>query len=204
MAALLLHGGAWAGGAEGGDRVLATFADAPGCAPAVRIIRVGGRPDAQASARVQTLLRLDQQDRQGVIDWTVVTLRDQARREEVRAMLAQGRLTTAEDFYAAAFVFQHGNCVEHFRVANFLAAQAMKKGYPGAPWIYAASLDRLLMNQGKPQHFGTQYVGDAKGCNWKLYPVDPKTTDSERARYEVPTLAELQARADQLSPPSCP
>ena len=58
-------------------------------APAVRIIRIGERPDAQASARVQTLFGLDQQDRRGVIDWNVVAPRDQAR--QAQAVLRHAR-----------------------------------------------------------------------------------------------------------------
>lgn len=203
VAALLLHGGAWAGGAEGGGRVLATFADAPGCSPAVRTVRIGARPDAQASARVQALFRLDQQDRQGVIDWDVVAPRDQARREELRTLLAQGRLTTAGDLYAAAFIFQHGNCAAHYRVANLLAAQALDRGHAGAGRLYAATLDRWRLSLGGPQRFGTQFTGDARGCEFRLAPLDPDTTDAERARYGVPPLAELEARAAGLKSPSC-
>jgi len=201
VAALLLNGAAWAGGAEGG--VLATFADAPGCSPAVRIVRVGERPDAQASARVQALFALDQQDRQGVINWDSVAPRDQARREEVKTLLAQGRLTTAGDFYAAAFIFQHGTCAAHYRVANLLAQQALQKGHAGAGWLYAATLDRWLLSQGKRQRFGTQYTGDAQGCRFKLAPVNLEATDAERARYGVPPLAESEARADEMKSPSC-
>lgn len=202
LAVLVLHGAAWAGGAEG--PVLQTFPDPPGCSPAVRIIRVGGRPDALASARAQTLFSLDQQDRQGVIDWETVAPRDQARREEVRTLLAQGRLTTAENFYAAAFIFQHGNCAAHYRVANLLAEQALSKGRAGAGWLYAATFDRWRPSLGEPQRFGTQYTRDARGCQFKLAPVDPGTTDAERARYGVPPLAEAEARAGRLKSPSCP
>ncbi len=53
------------------------------------------------------------------------------------------------------------------------------------------------MLAGKPQKFGTQLVEvDGK---WKVYDVDPATTDAERAEWGLPPLAEAHARAAELN-----
>jgi hypothetical protein len=64
----------------------------------------------------------------------------------------------------------------------------METGYSDALWIYAATLDRYLMSLGEPQKFGTQYT--QMDGEFKQYPVDPATTDAERARYNVPPLSD--------------
>lgn len=56
---------------------------------------------------------------------------------------------------------------------------------------------------GEAATFGTQF--QAVGGRWQLFPVDPETTDKERAAWNVPTLAENLERADRMtleSPPT--
>lgn len=61
------------------------------------------------------------------------------------------------------------------------------------------------MRQGKPQKYGTQYV--AAGPRWRvwtwgkryrLWDVDPATTDAERAEWGVPPLAAAQDMAQKV------
>jgi hypothetical protein len=50
-------------------------------------------------------------------------------------------------------------------------------------WLYAATLDRLLISHGKLQKFGTQYqiIGGKK-----VYaPTDKTVTDAEKKEYGV-------------------
>jgi hypothetical protein len=47
---------------------------------------------------------------------------------------------------------------------------------------------------GAPQKFGTQWR--ARDGGRELWPVDPVTTDSERAKWGLPPLAELRRRAE--------
>ena len=72
-----------------------------------------------------------------------------------------------------------------------------------AKWLYAISTDRWLYSAGKPQRYGTQFLRDGKGCNTKLYEVDPATTDAERAALDVPTLAQAKAWAETFNAPTC-
>jgi hypothetical protein len=43
-----------------------------------------------------------------------------------------------------------------------------------------------------------QHGADANG-RWVLHEVDPTTSDEERARWDVPPLAEALRRADQMT-----
>lgn len=88
-------------------------------------------------------------------------VRGTARRAQVRAMLERDEAKTWEDFYDAAFLFQHGETADDYLFAQVLAVDAVIKGYDTAKWIAAATLDRYLQLTNKPQVFGTQYPLDS-------------------------------------------
>ncbi len=151
---------------------------------------------------MQTLFDEDQAARMAeTIDWAVLEPQDAARRAEVMSYLEGGSLTTGADFYHAAFIFQHGDCPEHYKLANRLAAKAVVLGYD-ARWIYAAALDRYLLSVGKRQRFGTQYTS-YDGCTYVLEPTDPKVSDAYRALYGVPSLAAAEEGAAGFSGENC-
>jgi len=123
---------------------------------------------------------------------------DSARRAEVRTLLDEGALQTAEDFRKAAFVFQHGAQPNDYLLAHSLAVVSASKGSSEAAWIAAASLDRYLQMKGESQIYGTQTVarqGEAPTAdpfNRELIP------DSLRKAMGVPTLAEQQVKLDAV------
>lgn len=82
---------------------------------------------------------------------------DAARRTRTRTLLDAGKLTTAEDYYAAAFVFQHGGTPEDYLLAHTLALASAARGRKDASWIAAATLDRYLQSIGQKQIYGTQF-----------------------------------------------
>jgi hypothetical protein len=171
----------------------------PSCNPIVTAVRFDGKADAKASARMAELFQLDQAPRlAGAIDWEQVSKTDAARRHEVLALAQAGQLTSQQDYYYAAFIFQHGNCPEHYLLANTFAKKSIELGGFGAKWIYAATLDRYLDATGKPQKYGTQLSGDPY-CNFELANYDTSTSDKERLEYAVPTLAQSLADAKSLS-----
>ncbi|PNY81757.1 hypothetical protein [Deinococcus koreensis] len=133
------------------------------------------------------------------IDWSTVAREDEARRAQTLTLLRAGRLTTPTDLVGAAFLFQHGNCPQHYRLANLLSAQAIARGDERARWLYAATYDRWQRSLGQPQKYGTQYVSVGEGCQFQLEPYDPATTDRERARYDVPPIAQALAQADEIN-----
>lgn len=133
------------------------------------------------------------------IDWTKVTPRDQVRRKRVDEIIAAGGAKVADDYYHAAMVYQHGDRPEEIQRAHDLAVQAvaLDPNHDNAKWLAAAAEDRKLMWEGKPQKWGTQF----KKLNgtWVVWQVDPTITDAQRAAWNVPPLAEAEARVKQMN-----
>jgi hypothetical protein len=96
-------------------------------------------------------------------------------------------------------VMQHGDTPEDYQRAHqwALRASELSPEHGTARWLAAAAKDRWLMNEGKPQLYGTQFI--KKDDRWVLYEVDPSVTDQERARWNVPPLAEAERRAEQMN-----
>ncbi len=139
----------------------------------------------------------DQADRIGELHPAVLE-RDRARRQRVEDLLVADLVQTAEDYFHAAMVFQHGEQLEDYWKAHELATKAAKLGHNTGRWLSAAAYDRWLVMQGKPQKYGTQYTSE-DGINFTLREVDPATTDEERALWNVPPIAEAQRIAKEIS-----
>ncbi len=155
-----------------------------------------------SNAELARIHEEDQADRRpgpDGIDWSMVAPRDAARRARVREMLAAKEVRTAVDYFHAAMVFQHGEPPDDYALARELALEAVKLDPTNdrAKWLAAAAEDRHLMNQGKPQRYGTQF--HKVDGRWALYDVDPSVTDEERAKWNVPPLAVARQRADQMN-----
>ncbi|MBZ9753331.1 hypothetical protein K7W42_21075 [Deinococcus sp. HMF7604] len=198
----LLGGAALAGG---GARVATSVTlDGTGCRPALGLVVLGVTPDAAASIQMARLLTADQAARQGAVnpaavDWAAVARADETRRAQTLALLRAGRLSSAQDFFGAALIFQHGDCPQHFQLAHLLAARAFALGgVKSAGWLTAATYDRWQMSLGRLQTYGTQFV-EVGPCDIQLAPVAPGTTDRERERLGVPALVLARAQADIMS-----
>lgn len=159
-----------------------------------------------ASRRDEALLTLlveDQAERRDVVagtpEYDALRSRDRTRRQQVQALLAQGWPEAVAALYAAAWVMNHGDTSDEAKLAQHLAAKARDLGHRPARWLAAAALDRSLMYAGQRQKYGTNTVPD--GTGWRVWDVDPTTTDAERAEHDVPPLAELMARAAALDDP---
>ncbi len=123
--------------------------------------------------------------------------RDSLRRREAGTVLAVLANPTKDDLFHAAWLFQHGDAVADASRAHELALEAAGLGHPAARWLSAVALDRWCMLRGEPQKFGTQIVPD--GFRYRVWDVDPSTTDEERAMWNVPPLAAQHRRAMELS-----
>jgi hypothetical protein len=124
------------------------------------------------------------------IDWEVVAAADKARRIRTLALLDSGALDSADDFYHAAYVFQHGDDPEDFLKAHALAVVAVARGKQEATWIAAATLDRYLQRIGQPQIYGTQF-SRPPNQKWTQEPYRRDLLpDAVRKASGVPPLAE--------------
>ncbi|MBV8528116.1 MAG: Clp protease N-terminal domain-containing protein [Candidatus Dormibacteraeota bacterium] len=128
-------------------------------------------------------------------------MRDAARRARVEDLVDEGGVQSADDHYHAAMIVQRGGTPEHSWRAHVLARTAADLGVEGAAqWFHArglaaATYDRWLVQQGRPQRYGTQY--QAREGRWELYEVDPTVSDDDRASWGVPPLHESIARAHE-------
>jgi hypothetical protein len=69
--------------------------------------------------------------------------------------------------------------------AHEVALSLMAQHRP-ARALAARLYDRMRVLAGRPQKFGTQ-----RGPDGAVWPIDPGTTDSERAKWDLPGLADL-------------
>lgn len=150
------------------------------------------------NAEMTAIFEADQADRStgvsAAIDWAVVTPRDEARRARVRALLDAGALASGDDYYHAAFVFQHGSEPGDYLLAHSFALIAAARGRPDATWIGAATLDRYLHNIGQRQIYGTQY-STPRGRPATQEPYDRAlVSDALRAALGVPDQAAQERR----------
>jgi hypothetical protein len=165
------------------------------------------------NAEMTSIFEADQADREhggATIDWAAVTPRDEARRARTLALLNAGALHDGDDFWHAAFVFQHGSQPNDYLLAHTLAMLAAARGRADATWIAAArgradatwiaaaTLDRYLQNIGRPQIYGTQY---------HTRPGEPSTqepydralvSDALREALGVPAQAAQETRRAEL------
>ena len=144
-----------------------------------------------------SLYQADRQEHANPAEYKAMRERDRVRRERVMEMVATNELQTAEDYYHAAWIMNHGDIPEDARNAHLLALRSSELGHRPARWLAAASYDRWQMYQGKPQKYGTNYIYD--GVKDRLWDVDPVTTDEERAAWDVPPLAEQLRKAEEAN-----
>lgn len=155
---------------------------------------------AQNNYDLTQLFQADQDARRSnavETDWKRVNAEDAERRQAVLAILEDGDVRTALDYYNAAMIFQHGESVDDIRLAHSFASisAALDDSSEAARWLEAATWDRLMLKLGRPQWYGTQFVRDDQG-KWVLYTVDTSAvTDEQRAALSVPSLAESESRA---------
>jgi tetratricopeptide (TPR) repeat protein len=128
----------------------------------------GNNPDARLlfemdqAERVTLLPDLIRENPNQQVELSIaMAKRDLARRKQMKKIVENHLLKTSNDYSSAAFVFQHGTTVKDIKLANELA----KKGFELAKdnsekcqsgWLIAATTDRMLWYQGKPQIYGTQ------------------------------------------------
>lgn len=130
---------------------------------------------------------------------------DERRRFRVLELLAQGLIATPASRYYAAMILQHtpqdlsngrfvSRSAENYLLAHYLAKSAAEAGQKGARNLAAACYDRYLVARGRPQKYGTQFSLNPKTGRMEFDPVDPATTDAERAAWDVTPIDETLQR----------
>jgi hypothetical protein len=127
---------------------------------------------------------------------------DDDRVQLVLEFLAKGAVQTPEDKFYAALILDHtslGYCEGrlvakspyNYLLAHYLARQSFEAGYKDAGVLVAQTMDRYLSFTVGRQKYGTSRVYDQATGKEELVPIDRSVSDSERAKYGVPPLAEL-------------
>ncbi len=96
-------------------------------------------------------------------------------------------------------IFHHGPAIKDAEKAIAFSEKSFKLDYRKAHWLYAAATDRFLTKHGKKQKFGTQFFKKKPRSKWVLRPIDPKTTDKERAQFNVPSLKKIKETLEQMN-----
>lgn len=155
------------------------------------------------NVEVAAIAEADQAERVGSTLSKGVEDRDRARRMRILSIYQEGGLGTANDYFNAALVLQHGQQADDFLLAHELAIVSLSKGHPRGRWLAAATEDRFLMTLGRPQRFGTQYVG-SPGKLHAVADTDHAVTDQLRRELSVPTIAEARAREQRMAEDALP
>ncbi len=170
---------------------------------------------AKRAKELESLEAADQADREGdisKIDWKKVGPRDLKRRKKALEIFAEGCFTTADDYFNAALIFQHGSVPDHIFQAYVWASKAaqLQPEHSHARSLSQAALDRFLMDSGYKQVYGTQASKNPAGC-YCLWPVEVSMTDDMRARAGAQTLdaklkwlTELNKGDPNCRPSFCP
>lgn len=131
--------------------------------------------------------------------WRTIEKRDRARRRTLAKLTKETREFNLRgvDYFRMGTVFQHGKS-EDVQFARVLADKGVRLGHNPSKWLYATTIDIDLIAQGKKQRYGTQF-GKKEDGSWFLLPVDSKTTDSERRRYRVRPMSDINKVLDRLN-----
>jgi hypothetical protein len=153
--------------------------------------------------RLVVLFQEDQEDRHGFPNtkrtYDEINERDEARRQEIQALLVRGKIRTAQDYFYSAIIFHHGQTNEHYRMASSLAWIAATLD-PKPKYLYetASTWDRMMLKRDQPQWYGVQEKRDEHFKQIGFYPInDTAVTDEERVRFQIKPRARLMAEPDQ-------
>jgi len=121
------------------------------------------------------------------------------RAAEVRKMVEAGQVKTGIDQFHAAVILVETSDLEMLKLSEQLATQASEQGVELAKRVAAEAIDKQLVKRRLPQRYGTQYEWVHVLRAWRLYPIDPLTTDADRKAMGVPPLAEIRQGEARLN-----
>ncbi len=125
--------------------------------------------------------------------------RQESRREKVRQFIVEEKLESASDYLYAGAILASSPFEDDLIAAQMAGLKAAELGEDKGFRVAAEAIDRHAMHLGKPQRYGTQYYYEEVLQKWRLYPVDPRTSDEERRAMGVAPLSELMARTEKLN-----
>lgn len=140
---------------------------------------------------IAALFKIDQDERAAKPrqPWEVIAQHDTEHAQRVFELLRDGQIHTPTDYCRAALIFHHGDSLDKKKMAYSLAwiGFQLDPANKDCALVSAQAWDRILITQGKPQWYGTQYgKRDANSNLSGLLPIDKDAvSNEERARYGV-------------------
>jgi hypothetical protein len=164
------------------------------------------------SKELAQIVKADQDDRENFPSRTPEEMQemvkqDVVRRKRVGEIFGEGCFSKAQDYAAAALVYQHGDVPEHFFQTFIWAKRAVELGDPSQQRMMALGIDRYLVNIGKKQLFGSQATKDGSNVEacWCLQQVEESFPDHIRKSQAGKNLKDaLEWVQDLNAGKSCP
>lgn len=170
------------------------------CSWAMAQQKIAAGDEHKDNAALKALYDADQSGRSSKsIDWSKLGPEDAQRRDEVHRMLDAGEVRTANDYWHAAMVFQHGLTPDDYLLAHVLAVDAISLGSKYARWLSAATLDRYLRSIRQPQIYGTQFHSQGNGPLTQETMNPSLVSDSMRAVLCVESKAKQQKMLEDVN-----
>ena len=132
-------------------------------------------------------------------DALALAQRAMIRADKVAQLIQEGKVETAADHFNAALVLVQCTRENDLLVAHEQALAAAELGEKRGFRVAAEAIDKLMVKRGMLQRYGTQFVWEPVLRAWRLYPLDPRTTDAERMAMGVPALEGLKRQEAELN-----
>lgn len=158
---------------------------------------------SSTSSRLERMYRstVTELDGKGILAGTDedFTRRQEGRFEKVRELLAAGEVESAKEHFYAGLILSGSQREDDLRQARELGYQANALGEPLGLPVAAEAEDKLLRLKDRPQRWGTQISYEPVLRRWRLDPLDPTTTDEDRAAMGLPPLEQVRGYVDELN-----
>jgi hypothetical protein len=190
LSLLALAGPAWLAGCSGPARAPLPTP----CTPPVAEVNWNGLHDEQASVRLKVLYDGLMASRANP-DVTLAQLvqQDTQSRTEAMAMLKEGRLVTARDYFHAASIFVCGTCADHHVLALKLARRAWERGIGEAWGPYGQAAVRHIRDGGREPKYENGLFR-----SWlNLNPVNQEFWKVEQGVFRVPLKLPTTLESDR-------
>ncbi|MFZ6874913.1 hypothetical protein ACO0LF_22860 [Undibacterium sp. Di27W] len=169
----------------------------------IALANLSANSSATSNDSLRAMYEADQNERKAEqVDFSRIINNDSERRAAVLNLLQTSKLNSAEDYFHAAMIYQHGTTLEDIRMAYSLSniAVILRPDHQHYQRLRALAWDRMMLQLNKPQWYGSQSMQQGADQDWKLYDIDETAvSDHERKALGMPTLAEAKSEIARLN-----
>ena len=157
---------------------------------------------------LQSIVTEDQAERRNFANMTnaqmvMMAKNDETRRMRIGEIFGEGCFTTAQDYAAAALVYQHGTTPDHFFQTYIWSKRAVELGDKHQARLMALGIDRYLVNVGQKQLFASQATKEGSPSTetscWCLQDIEESFPDRQRKEVGGQSLDEAKAWVNSMN-----